>query len=240
LKKKNTDVLRYYIKKFKIKLDCAIRRNIRKIKESFSNNFLKQMKSLNKASLILLIFLIAFNLIFCIKPSDFCGLKQKLDECQGLFSYKCGSDVCAKNITDCNLFLQMNSYLILLLKIKLIDTKQVDKYKLESKKILTFNKHVKKCDIKYRVRDFCLNGRNCTEKKLSNTKLGYKYVTYEADCKCPESHIFSCGKYCSSSFESCNYFKSNEKISKNFKKISKCGNQKMSSVMSTFFSWQGK
>ena len=69
------------------------------------------MKSLNKTSLILLLFIIALNKTFCIKSSDFCGLKQKLDECQGLFSYKCGSDVCAKNITDCNLFLQMNSYL---------------------------------------------------------------------------------------------------------------------------------
>jgi hypothetical protein len=198
------------------------------------------MKSLNKASLILLIFLIALNTIFCIKSSDFCSLKQKLDECQGLFSYKCGSEICAKNMANCIDYLQMNSYLISLLTNKVIDPKLTVKFKFENNRIHVFNRYVKKCDIKYRVRDFCLNGRNCTEKKLSNTKLGYKYVTYEADCKCPASHIFSCGKYCSNSFESCNYFKSNEKISKNFKKINKCRNQKTSSVTSTFFSWQGK
>ena len=93
------------------------------------------MKSLNKTSLILLIFSIALNTIFCLKSSDFCGLKQKLDECQGLFSYKCGSDVCAKNIANCIDYLQMNSYLILLLTNKVIDPKLTVKFKFENNKI---------------------------------------------------------------------------------------------------------
>ena len=85
------------------------------------------------------------------------------------------SDMCAKNITDCTELLEMNSYLISLLKNKIIHTKQLDKFKLESEKFQTFNKNIKKCDIKFKSNDICLNVANCVEKKLSNKKkFGYK------------------------------------------------------------------
>ena len=197
------------------------------------------MKYFNK--IILILFLITLNLIFCMKSKDFCGLNQKEDECQGLFNYKCGSDMCAKNITDCTELLKMNSYLILLLKNKIIHTKQIDKFKLESEKIQTFYKNIKKCDIKFKSNDICLNGANCVEKRLSNTKkFGYKYVIYEVGCKCPTNHNYICGQYCFTDLETCNYYKSIEKISKNFKKIKKCGNHKTSEIIKpSFFSWNG-
>jgi len=137
---------------------------------------------------LIILVLITLNSIFCIKSKEFCSLRQNEQECNGLISFKCRSSVCASSNISCAKYKQMNLNLANINK--LFDVDQAKNYIKQSHKITIFNKHIKKCDYKYEANDFCLNRRNCTEKKISPTGLGYKYINFKVDCKCPSKQSF--------------------------------------------------
>ena len=56
----------------------------------------------------LIILLLSLHLTLCLKQNDFCSIKQKEYKCRGIFIHKCGTDLCAKNKTDCSEYIQKN------------------------------------------------------------------------------------------------------------------------------------
>ena len=169
---------------------------------------------------LIILVLITFNSIFCIKSKDFCSLRQNEHKCHGLFGYKCKSSVCASDIISCTQYKQMNSY-IKYLKNKPIDYELANKYLKESNKITIFNRNIKICDYKFKENDFCLNIKNCFEKKISPIDFGYKYINFRLDCKCSFKKGFICDQYCTVHSDACDYYKFNSNISKNFTKCRK-------------------
>lgn len=197
----------------------------------------------------ILIFLFLADLTLCIKPTDFCILKQ--EECKGYYDinqiyhtkcssikchgklkYDCGSNICSKNKIDCEDFVQVDSYLIYynilhLLKYK---TKFSAKYSKEINKIKDFSKSLQECPkmiYKFVSDDFCVNGKNCFEINNNLKGFGFNYrklkTTEKIDCKCPKRQSFKCGEYCSTNSIACDYHKSakNEKL---ISQIKDCGN----------------
>lgn len=57
---------------------------------------------------LIILVLITFNSIFCIKSKDFCSLRQSEHTCHGLLGHKCKSSVCASDIISCTQYKQMN------------------------------------------------------------------------------------------------------------------------------------
>ena len=168
---------------------------------------------------LIILVLITFNSIFCIRSKEFCSLRQNEQECNGLFSYKCRSSVCASSNISCTKYKQMNLNLANINKF--FDVDQAKNYIKQSHKITIFNKHIKKCEYKFEANDFCLNRRNCTEKKISPTGFGYKYINFKVDCKCPSKKSFKCDQFCTVHSDACDYYKFNSKINKNFTKCRK-------------------
>jgi len=194
-----------------------------------------------KIKILVVVFLLTIHkAIFCIRPNDFCGLRKELDECKGLHSHKCLSTICTKKIIDCTDYLKMNTYLKSMLKNKVIDTKLVEKFLKTNNKIIKFNNKIKKCDYKFEANDFCLNRRNCTEKKISPTGLGYKYINFKVDCKCPSKQNFRCDQFCTAHSDACDYYRLNSKISNQFSIMNECVKENMFRVNSFFSSVYGK
>jgi len=181
---------------------------------------------LKKKTLIIL--LLSLHLSFCLKQNDFCSIKQKEYKCQGIFIHKCGTDLCAKNKTDCFEYIQKN------LNSKQLLGKQAKINNLKEKnKMALFKKNIKQCDYKFRVDDFCLSVKHCTETKISPTSLGYKKIFFKVICKCPSKQSYRCGKYCTTDSTACNYYKSNVKDRK-YNNIKKCVDLKISTAKSFF------
>jgi len=87
---------------------------------------------------------------------------------------------------------------------------------------------------------FCLNRRNCTEKKISPTGLGYKYINFKVDCKCPSKQSFRCDQFCTAHSDACDYYRLNSKISNQFSIMNECVKENMLRVNSFFSSVYGK
>ena len=186
---------------------------------------------INKNALIIIF--LTLNLTFSLKSNDFCSLELKEHKFFGLYTYKCELYLCSKNETECNRYKMMNYYSNLLFKFETFDQEYSKKY--ETKKLFEkFNKNIKKCEYKFEINNFCLNGENCIEKKITPTGYGYQYLNYKVKCKCPQEKSFECDQYCTSDSNACDYYKSNIKINKHF---TKCGNQNSSTIRSFFSIW---
>ena len=203
---------------------------------------------------ILIILLLSLHLTLSLKSANFCKLEQKVCkgyydtkqkyqtkcnsvECSERFKIKCSLNICSNNKTECNEYKQMNSYVHILHK-KHSELKMTDKYLREKSSFETFNKHIKKCENKiynFDQKDFCLNGKNCVEKLVSPTGLGYNYVNRKIDCKCPNELNFKCTKYyCTKDSIACDYYRENVKNKALFAKINNCNNGNVSNLRSFF------
>jgi hypothetical protein len=186
---------------------------------------------INKSTLIILFF--TLNLTFSLKSIEFCGLKLYDQKCFGLYKYKCEKYLCSKNETECNRYKLKNYYTNLLFKFENFDVEYSKKYE-KKKWFEKFNKNIKKCEYKFEANNFCVNGKNCVEKKITPTGYGYQYINYKVKCKCPQEKSFECDQYCTTDSTTCDYYKSNKKINKDF---AKCGNENSSTVKPFFSIW---
>jgi len=184
-----------------------------------------------KINLILYFLILNLAIIDGLKSNDFCFLKQK--ECKGLydkskkyqikcnfircpakFSYDCGSNFCAKNISVCNGYNKM--YL------KKINPMLAAKDPNKTNEIISFYKNVRACQnniYEFESNDFCVNGRNCKAALYFHFFVKKKFV----DCRCPKRKSFQCGKYCVIDLNACNFYKS-QKNKKQFSNIKDCDN----------------
>jgi len=191
----------------------------------------------NKKSLILI--LLALNLATSLRINDFCVRKQEeckgfydekqnyktecnLIECYGTHSKQCkNSNICSTNVTECDIYNQLETLFKMYLEIEYINPKLAAKYKEQKKKFILFNKKIKECEIKayhFDTNDYCVNGKNC------KTAFGYGFLKTikQTDCKCPKKLSFKCGDFCTKNSDSCDYKSKNKnKLSK----INNCGNQ---------------
>jgi hypothetical protein len=176
---------------------------------------------LSKNALLITVFLLLlqFDLGFGLKSINFCAFRNKEHECRGQFSYKCESfQICSKNKTDCLNYNLLNSYVKLLFEFKIINPQYSIIHEEERRRFKLFNKHIENCKYKFEPEDFCLNGAQSTDKKLTHSNVNYE---------CPKRKSFKCGNYCATNSYACNYHKSNGK-SRQFFNIAKCANQKLS------------
>jgi hypothetical protein len=202
---------------------------------------------LNKKSLINLFLL--FNLAMSIKTNNFCFIKQKeckgyykqhyqikceLIKCHGTFKHECGStNICSDSITECSEYIKINTFYNVLNTIRTFDPIIFTKNLNQTNKIKYFNKNIKVCKNKvpkFKANDFCVNGKNCIEKKkkIGNifglfNYLSQNHIAKKTECHCPNEKSFKCGKYCTIDSNTCNYYKLIvNKI--HFKNIKHCGN----------------
>jgi hypothetical protein len=177
-------------------------------------------KEINRKILIITILvLVEFNLIYCMKTTNFCRIKQVKEEedipkCFGKFRFDCGH-FCSKNLTECNEYKQLNSNVKILIGLEPSFHTMIRNNQLVDK-LETFNKHIKICHptninniYELNKNDFCLTGSNCYEKIITPWGFGYNYIKKKIDCKCPIEQSFQCGKYCTSDSIACDFAKSN-------------------------------
>lgn len=195
---------------------------------------------LNKKNLFLLY--LSLNLTICLKSNDFCILKQQeckgfhdnqhkyqikceSIKCHGTFNNDCGFNICSRNKTICNDYIDVYSKIVLA-------SPAIDvylSYKEQKKQLDLFNKQISDCKnkiYKFESKDFCSNGEICFIIKKNLKGLGfYRKTTNKIDCRCPSEQSFKCGKYCATDSSACDFSKPNEMNNENhFDNIIHCGN----------------
>jgi hypothetical protein len=196
---------------------------------------------LNKKFIVILLLKLHLT-IFCLKPTEFCILRQQeckgfydrsqnyqikcnKVKCHGTFKHACESNICSNNVTVCEDYSKMNMKQNILLSKQVLNLVFALRHMQERENIKSFKNQFKDCKNKvyeFKSNDFCVNGNNC------KIILGYRYqVTRPSNCRCPRKKSFECDKYCTTNSIACDYYKSmrNKKQFANIKDIKECGNQ---------------
>ena len=146
-----------------------------------------------------------------LSSSDLCTIlpcnKSDYDDCDqnsvcnGKYSYRCSETKCSINKIKCTEFNQVAYALSL--------ARTISEYKFEVNKFISFNAAIQKCPLKifkWKESHICLNQIKCSYKKISNIGNSSISVLKKRLCPCINSHIYSCGNYCSINKKSCAIF----------------------------------
>jgi hypothetical protein len=195
------------------------------------------IRMIKKISLILLILSITFAI--SLKSTDFCIPKQQKEckgyydrhkkyqikcntiKCHGTFSYDCGSDICSINMTECKKYNQIKHIINNPFRERIVLS--FFKQLVVDKTFKLFNMHIEECKYRlyrFKVADYCLNGRNCRIIHQSR----HRKIIEIIDCYCPDERNFKCGEYCTIDSLACDFYRSNQN-KKYFRKVSQCANQ---------------
>ncbi len=174
----------------------------------------------NKNFLLLILLLI--KTILSLKPTDLCNniqeeckgsydhnqkyqVKCERFKCQGKYNFQCDFNKCAMSKKNCDDYTRFAYYLRLqnefisqMSQYKYYSSIENQSfYKKQGQKLILFNQHIGICPViqyKWKPSDVCINGLKCFEKIKILKGFGYNYYKKPADCKCPSSHSFQCGK----------------------------------------------
>ena len=171
------------------------------------------------------------NLIFGFKHSDICiqtetncktisvtkniRLNCVKAECSGGFKHQCGPTHCAVDIISCDIFRDLNSFLLRSFIMPVMSLRQIRKY------LTTLDKIVNCPIVKWNKTDICVKNSNCFQEN-EHKKIGIFKTINTSVCKCGKKHRFHCfQQFCVTNGKTCNAFGS--LLVKNVTDISELG-----------------